>query len=142
MTKSVPAAAPANPAPAPAASPAILTIAVVDDKSQPVQGARVTINPGAISGITDSSGQYQFQLGNYPKYDITAAYGSNSATVPYYVTRDGATRIVVNPVYVNAVQQQRASSSFSSIAKYAGIAIAIALLVVLAWKFIFAHPRD
>jgi len=142
----VKAAAPAAkvttvPAPAPAPTPSVLSIVVVDEKGQPVSGARVTINPGSVSGATDASGQYQFPLGNYPKYDITAAYGSNSATVPYYVTRDGATRLVINPVYVNTVQQQRSSWSLSGIAKGAGIALAVAIVLVAAWKFIFSRPR-
>ena len=127
--------------PAPAADSGALTIIVVDDKGQPVSGARVSIEPGSVAGATDASGQYIFKLGSYPKYQITAAYGSNSATVPYYVTAGGATRLIVNPVYVNALQNQRSNSSMFGIAKGAGIAIAVAVVVVVVWKF-FAARRE
>lgn len=142
--KIVPKAAPAAPTLAPVvaqpAAPKSITIVVVDDKSQPVSGANISINPSGTVGTTNASGEYVFGLGNYPKYDITASYGSNSATVPYYVTRDGATRIVVSPTYIKVIQDQRSPSHFSGIVMVTGIGLVVAIGVYFVWKM-FQRPE-
>ncbi len=112
-----------------------ITIIVVNALSKPVQGARLTIEPGGLSGTTDANGEYQFPIGAATKYDITASYDSNTVTVPYYVTKNGATRIVVNPVYVKQVQAERSSGSYGHLATNIGIGIAAALLVLVIWRF-------
>lgn len=81
-----------------------LTVVVLDAKSKPVSGARVSITPATSSGVTDANGEIQFKLSNAPKYMVTATAGSNTVTVPYYVTRDGATRLVVSPSHVKTVE--------------------------------------
>jgi len=145
-TAKAPAAA-AAPAPAPvtlaapASAPSTLTIVVVDAQSQPVSGARISIDPSATTGTTDASGQFVFTVGNYPKYQITASYGSNSVTVPYYVTSGGASRIVVNPVYIKQVEQQRSGSSSSSLVLGGGIVVVIAVALVLVWKYVLGNRQ-
>jgi hypothetical protein len=84
----------------------ILTVVVLDEDGQLSQGANVSISPSNSSGVTNSLGEIQFTLGNEKKYDITATAGGKTVTVPYYVTQDGATRLVVNPVHVKSVEQQ------------------------------------
>jgi len=116
--------------------PKVVTVVVVDEKSQPVTGANVSVSPSGITGTTDSSGEFHFTLVNYPKYDITASYGSNSATVPYYVTADGATRLVINPVYIKTVQAERSASHYSGLLIGGGIAVAVAIVLAVLWKMI------
>ena len=117
--------------------PVVLTVVVLDDKSQPISGARVSITPSTNSTVTNSSGEAQFTLGTAIKYDITATAGSNTVTVPYYVTKNGATRLVVNPKYVKSVEAQLHPSSgilFYSLSTV-GIVLAVAVVFVIVWSY-------
>jgi hypothetical protein len=110
-------------------NPITLTVVVQDDKSQPTAGAKVSIKPSDASSVTNTAGEVQFKLGNDTKYEITATYSNKKVTVPYYVTKDGATRLVVNPTYVRTIEKQLHPSIFSSkIFVYAGIIVGIILL--------------
>jgi hypothetical protein len=118
-------------------NPITLTVVVVDAQSQPKEGASVSITPSDATLKTNSSGEVQFKLGTAKKYEITAKVGSSEVTVPYYVTADGATRLVVNPVYVKTVEKQlHRSEFFKSIpAKEIGIGLGVVILFVVIWKF-------
>src|ERR1035437_4979436 len=124
------------PAPVPATTnatasgPVVLTVVVLDDKSQPVSGARVSITPSDTSAVTNSSGEVQFTLGSAIKYNVTATAGSNTVTVPYYVTKNGATRLVVNPKYVKTIEAQLHPSSFFGTGFFVTSGIVLALVIV------------
>ena len=114
-----------------------LTVVVVDAKSQPASGAHVSIKPSDASGVTNSAGEFQFKLGNALKYDITAEADSKTVTVPYYLTPNGATRLVVNPVYVKSVEarspsQQQLNMGFLPLA---GAVIGAIVVLAVIWKF-------
>lgn len=113
-----------------------LTIVVLDAKSQPVAGANVSITPSDASAVTNSAGEVQFKLGSATKYEVTASSGSNTVTVPYYVTANGATRLVVNPVYVKSVEAQlHQSSGFNhGFLTTAGVVIGIIIVVFVIWR--------
>ncbi len=120
----------------------ILTVVVLNKKSQPVQGANVSITPSNFSGVTNSSGEIQFTLGSATKYDVTATADGKTVTVPYYVTQGGATRLVVNPVYVKSVEAQLHQSSWmsSGVTIIAGVGLGIIILLVIIWK-LFRRSR-
>jgi hypothetical protein len=124
-------------APAPAANPGTLTVVVLDAKSQPITGATVSISPSDASAVTDSAGEVQFQLGTALKYEVTASANSNTVTVPYYVTPNGATRLVINPTYVAAVEARLHPSPWfdSPFVITAGIVLAVVIIAVIIWKF-------
>jgi hypothetical protein len=114
----------------------MLTVVVVDEKGQPAVDVVVSIKPSDASLVTNNAGEVQFKLGDATKYDITASYGSSKVTVPYYVTKDGATRLVVNPVYVKSVEAKLHPSWFTSpIALNTGAVLSIFILLFFIWKF-------
>jgi hypothetical protein len=113
----------------------ILTVIVLDDKNQPTEGARVSISPSNESGQTNSAGEIQFKLGDSMKYEIKASNNSKTVTVPYYVTKDGATRLVVNPTYVRSIEKKLHPSFFSSqFLTVAGIGLGVTIIAVVVWK--------
>ena len=117
---------------------------VVDAKGQPLSNARVSITPSDTSAITNSAGEVQFKLGTATKYNVTASAGSDTVTVPYYVTANGATRLVVNPVYVKQIEQQlHPSSGFGTgVAVTFGILIVLVIVFVIVWKWFWrTHKR-
>jgi len=118
-------------------NPKILTIVVVDAKSQPLPGAQVSISPSDTRLITNSAGEVQFTLGAAKKYDITASSGSNTVTVPFYVTENGAMRLVVNPIYVKSIEKQlSASKGFDVFSlKTGGLIIGIFVVIFIIWKW-------
>jgi hypothetical protein len=117
----------------------MLTVIVLDAKSQPVAGASVSITPSDTSVVTNDLGEAQFKLGSATKYEVTASAGNNTVTVPYYVTANGATRLVVNPVYVKSVEaQMHHSSGFgSSFLITGGIIIVIVIVLIVGWRSFF-----
>jgi cobalamin biosynthesis Mg chelatase CobN len=117
-------------------APRILTVVVLDAKSQPVSGASVSITPSDASAATNAAGEAQFTLGAATKYEVTASNGNSTVTVPYYVTANGATRLIVNPVYVKTVEAQRHHSSGfgSSFITTGGIILVIVIILVVGWK--------
>ncbi len=134
-------------APAPVAvvktdQPKTLTVVVLDDKNIPTEGAKVSVMPGDLSNVTNSAGEVQFKLGNATKYDVTATYGSKTVTVPYYVTKDGATRLVVNPTYVRMIEKKLHPSLVSSEAlPYIGIGLGVIIVLFVVWKFFLKKKR-
>lgn len=121
----------------------VLTVVVLDDKSQPTEGARVSIKPSNDSGVTNSAGEVQFQLGSETKYDVTASYNSKTVTVPYYVTKNGATRLVVNPTYVRTIEKQLHQFSFfnTNLFTYISIGLGLVILFFVIRKFFFSKKR-
>ncbi|MEI7563533.1 MAG: hypothetical protein WCJ39_08100 [bacterium] len=114
-----------------------LTVVVLDQKGQPTQGANVSITPSNASGVTNNSGEIQFTLGGATKYDVTATADGKTVTVPYYVTQGGATRLVVNPVYIKSVEAQLHPSFFNSnLVSTIGISLGIIIVLVIFWKFL------
>jgi hypothetical protein len=113
----------------------ILTVVVLDENSQPTAGANVSIAPSNESGVTDTSGEIQFTLGSATKYDITATANAKTVTVPYYVTQGGATRLVVNPVYVKSVEARLHPAWYkSNLVSTVGISLGIIIVLVILWK--------
>ena len=113
-----------------------ITVVVLNEKGQPAQGANVSITPSNASGVTNNSGEIQFTLGGATKYDVTATADGKTVTVPYYVTQGGATRLVVNPVYVKSVEAQLYPSFFNSnLISTIGISLGIIIVLVILWKF-------
>ena len=127
----------------PVSNTGVLTVVVVDDNGQPTQGAQVSITPSDASGTTNSAGEIQFKLGTASKYSITASYKSNTVTVPYYVTENGATRLLVNPVYVKTVEKQLDPQPFinSNLITGIGIGLGIIVVIVIVWKFLIRRQR-
>ena len=114
-----------------------LTVVVLNEKSQPAQGVNVSITPSNASGVTNASGEIQFTLGSATKYDVTATSDGKTVTVPYYVTQGGATRLVVNPVYIKSVEAQLHPSFFNSNLVFTiGISLGIIIVFVILWKFL------
>lgn len=112
-----------------------LTVVVLNEKGQPTQGANVSITPSNAYGVTNNSGEIQFTLGGATKYDITATADGKTVTVPYYVTQGGATRLVVNPVYVKSVEAQLHPSFFNSnLVSTIGISLGIIIFLIILWK--------
>ena len=119
-----------------------LTVVVLNEKSQPTEGANVSITPSSTSGVTNSFGEVKFTLGNEPRYNITATADGKTVTVPYYVTEGGATRLVVNPVYVKRIEAQLHPSFFSSnIILTIGIGLGIVIFLIIFWKFFFKKKK-
>jgi hypothetical protein len=114
----------------------ILTVVVLDENSQPTVGANVSITPSSASGVTNNSGEIQFTLGSATKYDITATANGKTVTVPYYVTQSGATRLVVNPVYVKSIEAQLHPAWYkSNLVSTIGIGLGIVIIFIVVWKF-------
>lgn len=82
----------------------ILTVIVTDEKGAKASGAKVTLNPGGTTVVTPASGEVQLKLGTASKYEVTVVLGNAKVTVPYYYKPGGATRLLVNPVYVQSVE--------------------------------------
>ena len=118
-----------------------LTVVVLDDKSQPTENAKVIIQPINESNVTNNLGEVSFKLGNENKYEITASYGSKTVTVPYYVTKDGATRLVVNPTYVRKIEKQLHQNSFISSTPVIAISLALGLIVLFFIARKIFRPR-
>ena len=120
-----------------------LTVVVQDDKSQPTEGAKVSIKPSDASGVTNNVGEIQFKLGSATRYNVTATYGNKTVTVPYYVTKDGATRLVVNPTYVRKIEKQLGQDNFfgSDAVMYTGIVIGVILIFFVVRKLISHRKR-
>lgn len=125
-------------------TPTILTIIVVDDKSQRTSGAKVTVEQSGASGLTDSNGEIQFSLGNAPKYDVKVTLGKNTVTVPYYVTKDGSTRLMVNPTYVKTVEAQIARGQYGWFGSHMSLTfggLGIIIVLVILWKLMRRKGR-
>lgn len=123
-----------QPAPTAVSDSKVLTVVVLDTESKPVSGANVSITPSNASGVTNSSGEIRFTLGNELKYNITATADGKTVTVPYYVTKDGATRLVVNPVYVKSVEAKLQPSFWSGQTfpiVFGGIACVIVIFFII-----------
>ncbi len=119
-----------------------LTVIVLDAMSQPTEGARVSIVPSNASDVTNKSGEVQFKLGDAIKYEVTATADGKTVTVPYYVTPGGATRLVVNPVYVRSIEQQLHPAWYKSgIVSTLGIGLGIIILFVIIWKLLKRKGR-
>jgi hypothetical protein len=121
----------------------ILTVVVLDEKSQPTKDAKVSITPSNASGVTNNLGEIQFTLsGSNTKYDVTATAGGKTVTVPYYATQGGATRLVVNPVYVKNVEAKLHPSFFVvHPVLSAGLGIGIVVIVIVIWKLVGGGGR-
>ena len=113
-----------------------LTVIVLDAKSQPVAGANVSIKPSDAAVTTNASGEAQFTLGSAKKYDVTASTGNSTVTVPYYVTENGATRLVVNPVYVKSIEAKLHPSFGSGLLPTAGIIVGLVIVIYIIWRLI------
>jgi len=119
-----------------------LTVVVLNSKSQPAVGAKVSISPADASAVTNSLGEVHFKLGTQIKYNITASFDSNTVTVPYYVTPNGATRLVVNPTYVKSVEDKLHPSVLSPKGlAYSGISIVVIVIAVIVWKIILKKKK-
>lgn len=116
--------------------PISLTVVVLDSKSKPTEGARVSITPSDASSVTNSAGEVVFKLGNETRYSITASSGSKTVTVPYYVTPNGATRLVVNPTYVRTIEKQLHPYAFKNfgIVTYVGIVLGVAIILFVVFR--------
>jgi hypothetical protein len=114
-----------------------ITVVVLDDQNQPTAGANVSVSPSGYSGFTNASGEYRFELTDAKKYEITASYKSSTVTVPYYVTVNGAKRIVVNPTHVIAVEKQLNQVSWYKIGPVmtGGIILGVVIVLLLIWRF-------
>ncbi len=113
-----------------------LTVVVVDKEGKAVEGASVSIKPSDASLTTNKVGEVQFKLGVATKYEITATTDSAKVTVPYYVTPNGATRLVVNPVYVKSIEAQLNPSNYFSSPAIVGGGIILAIIIfVIAWRY-------
>jgi len=115
-----------------------LTVVVLDKDSKPAPGAEVSVEQTGQEGVTDISGEIELQLGRALKYDITVKNGSDEVTVPYYVTKDGATRLVVNPQYVRSVEKKQNNDfSFSDTTTLVpvGILLGVIVFIFIIWKF-------
>jgi hypothetical protein len=126
------------PVASPASNPGILTVVVISANNQPVAGAQVSISPSDASAVTNAAGEAQFTLGSATKYSVTASADNKTVTVPYYVTANGATRLVVNPVYVQSVEAKLHPAPWydSPFAIAGGIVLVIVILLVI-WRFFF-----
>lgn len=113
-----------------------LTVVVVDESGDPAVNANVSISPSDSSQMTNEQGEVKFMLGDAKKYDVTASYGNSTVTVPYYVTSDGATRLVVNPVHVAEVEKNLARAEFWSngMVTKVGIGIGVLLILIVLYK--------
>lgn len=112
-----------------------LTVVVLDEQGQPAQNAHVSISPSDASSVTNSFGEIKFTLGTATKYDITATASGKTVTVPYYVTKDGATRLVVNPVYVKSIETQLHLPVFNSEnISIVSIGLGVVIILVIIWK--------
>ncbi len=112
-----------------------LTIVVLDPKGTPSAGAQVSITPSDATAKTNSAGEVQFKLGTATKYNVTATVGSDTVTVPYYVTRNGSTRLVINPSYVKTVEKQLHPSTTSSTPfLIGGVALGVIIVFIILWK--------
>jgi hypothetical protein len=120
-----------------------LTIVVTNPEGQPTAGARVELAPGGTKGVTGANGEVELKLGQAMKYDVTVKSDDGSVTVPYYVTSNGATRLVVNPTYVKSVEakQPGALVNFASTAmpKTVWVGIGVVILVLIVWKLLRRH---
>ena len=113
-----------------------ITVVVLNEKGQPVQGANVSITPSNASGVTNISGEIQFTLGGATKYDVTATTDGKTVTVPYYVIQGGATRLVVNPVYIKSIEAQLHPPFFNlNLVSTVGIGLGIIIIFIILWKF-------
>jgi len=121
----------------------ILTVVVLDDKNKPTEGASVSITPSDAQSITNNLGEVQFKLGSDTRYQVTASYGSKKVTVPYYVTKDGATRLVVNPTYVRTIEKQLHPYALSNIdfLPFAGIGLGLIVLFFVIRRLLFLIRR-
>ena len=116
-------------------NPITITVVVIDAKGQPASGARVSITPSDASGTTNNAGEIGFTLGNATQYSVTATADGKTVTVPYYVTKGGATRLVVNPSYIKTVEAQLHPFWFSSgIISISCIGLGIIIALVIIWK--------
>jgi hypothetical protein len=119
----------------------IITVVVLDEKGQPTQGVNVSITPSDAFNVTNASGEVQFTLGSATKYDVTATANGKTVTVPYYVTEDGATRLVVNPVYIKSVERQLHPFWFNSkVVSTISVGLGIIVVFVIIWK-LFRHKK-
>lgn len=109
----------------------ILTVVVLDKNGKPQSGATVSIQPSDSTSVTNSLGEVQFKLGDATKYDITATSDSSTVTVPFYLTENGATKLVVNPVYVKSLEQKMNNPLWSNTNNKILIGTGIALLIIL-----------
>lgn len=111
--------------------PLSLTVVVLDSGSKPTEGARVSITPSDASGVTNGKGEVVFILVNETRYDITASSGKKTVTVPYYVTPNGATRLVINPTYVRTIEKQLHPYDFSNISTPVYIALSVLVVIII-----------
>jgi hypothetical protein len=126
---------------APVNNPTTLTVVVLNSKNQPVEGASVSITPSDASAVTNSAGEAQFQLGSALRYSVTASADNKTVTVPYYVTPNGATRLVVNPTYVQTVEA-RLHPPFWATPQFIWSAsiVLVIIIAIVAWRF-FRRPQ-
>jgi hypothetical protein len=113
----------------------ILTVIVLNTDGQPTEGARVSITPSSAVEVTNKAGEVSFKLGDALKYDVTATADGKTVTVPYYVTAGGATRLVVNPVYVMSIEKQLHPAWYKSgLVSTIGIGLGVIVLIFIIWK--------
>jgi len=139
QTKTVESIIPAT-TQAPESIPKVLTVIVTDSKSSLASGARVTMQPSGATGLTDNSGQIQFQIGSASKYDVTVTLGKDTVTVPYYVTPGGATKLMVNVTYVKKAEALIAQGQQGWIGQHAGVILGVGfgviVVVIILWVLI------
>jgi hypothetical protein len=127
-----------SPVTVPASNPHILTVVVLNSNNQPVAGAQVSISPSDASAVTNAAGEAQFTLGTATKYSVTASADNKTVTVPYYVTANGATRLVVNPVYVQSVEAKlHPAPWYDSPFAIAGGIVLLVIILFVVWRFFF-----
>jgi hypothetical protein len=116
----------------------VLTVIVLDKDSNPTEGANVSIESLNTSEVTNQSGEASLILGNSKKYDVTVKLKGKTVTVPYYATEGGATRLIVNPVYIKSVESKLNPSwfSFSNNSFIISLCFGVIILIIIIWKFL------
>lgn len=117
-----------------------LTIVVTNPAGEPTAGARVELTPGGAKGVTGANGEVELKLGQAMKYDVTVKSDDGSVTVPYYVTANGATRLVVNPTYVKSVEAQQSGAlmnfATTAVPKTVWVGLGVVIVVLIVWKLL------
>lgn len=84
-----------------------LTVIVKGEDGKVIEGASVSVSPGAVTGETNNKGEVTLTIDGADRYNVTVAHEEVTQTVPYYSLKGkDAARLEVNLAYLAKQEQE------------------------------------
>lgn len=123
-----------------------LIIIVKDLDNKLVNGAKVTLNSGNLTGKTDEKGQVSFPLPNAKKVDIKVELNGKTNSTTYYLTGTSDQRLEVNFAFYKKFQESQSllinnKPQTENLAHIFGFLLILIIVILGGWLILKKYQR-